>query len=361
MKALKYVVVDEPLSEAEVHPPESYRQLVELSVQSAAELRDRRDVACTACGSAERDLAFEKGGYTYWSCRRCTSLFASPRPSGPQLDWYLHESPAARFRAREDYLGPLRQRALEVATVQGDWVLELLERDRTGDGQEVGAVVDLHTRFPEFLAYLKQRVEASLVTVEPLSPLPEALREDDAVRRVSHLDELAAASCRMVTAFNALEHLEEPAAFVRAAQRALTPGGLLAFTTRSSSGLDIQVLWERCPTVFPADHLNLLSVEGARRLLEDSGFELLEVSTPGQLDVELVERVLNEAPEAEGFPTAAASSGSTRFLRYLLRHRGPEARTGLQQFLQQHLLSSHLRVIARKPRSSGARVAGGGE
>ena len=359
MKALKYVVVDEPLSEAEVHPPDSYRQLVELSLQSAAELRQRRDVDCPACAAAQRDLAFEKGGYTYWCCRRCTTLFASPRPTAARLGWYLHESPAARFRAREEYLEPLRHRALEVATVHGDWVLELLERGPSSRSAGGGAVVDLHTRFPEYLAYLKQQGVAQLITVEPLTALPDALVSAEGVHLNDGLEELAGADCRLLTAFNALEHLEAPAELVRAAHQALAPGGLLAFTTRSSSGLDIQVLWERCPTVFPADHLNLLSVEGVRMMLEAAGFDLLEVSTPGQLDVELVERVLNEAPARATFASEVAPPAATRFLRYLLRHRGPEARTGLQQFLQQHLLSSHLRVIARKRRISEVPIPGG--
>ncbi len=352
MKALKYVVVDEPLSEAEVHPPESYRQLVELSVSSAAELKERRDVDCPACGSSRRQLAFDKSGYTYWSCLGCTTLYASPRPTGALLDWYLRESPAARFRTRQDYRRPLKRRTLEVASLQGEWVLELLDLGR-GPRPLAGAVADLHTRFPEYLELLRRQGLESVITVDPLCPLPDSLTDDGGLRRLDGLTQLADSECRILTAFNALEHLEEPAALARGAYRALAPGGLLALTTRSSSGLDIQVLWRRCPTIFPADHLNLLSVEGVRALLETAGFELLEVSTPGQLDVELVARVLDEHPDFE------SRSGTTRFLRYLLEHRGGEARTHLQHFLQQHLMSSHLRVIARKPETGEARPAGG--
>ena len=348
MNALRYVVVDEPLSEAEVHPPESYRQLVELSVSSATELKERRDIDCPACGSPERQLAFDKSGYTYWSCRSCTTLYVSPRPTGEQLDWYLHESPAARFRTREDYRQPLKRRALEVASHHGDWVLELLEVSGPSHSGE-GSVADLHTRFPEHFEYLRQQGLDSLIAVDPLCPLPESLSAAG-LHRLDSLAQLADGKCRILTAFSALEHVEDPIALARAAFRALAPGGLLALTTRSSSGLDVQVLWSRCPTIFPADHLNLLSVEGVRALLETAGFELLEISTPGQLDVELVARVLRENPGFE-----SSRSGTTRFLRYLLEQRGQDARSGLQQFLQQHLLSSHLRVIARKPRAAEAR------
>ncbi len=356
MNALRYVVVDEPLSEAEVHPPESYRQLVELSVTSAAELRERRDIDCPACASKERQLAFDKSGYTYWSCRECATLYASPRPTGALLDWYLRESPAAQFRNRQDYRQPLKRRALEVASVYGEWVLELLEHG-SPSRPRAGSVVDLHTRFPEYFEFLQQQGLESLITVGALCPLPESLSAAG-LRRLDSLARLDDGECRLLTAFNTLEHLENPAALAEGAFRALAPGGLLALTTRSSSGLDIQVLWQHCPTIFPADHLNLLSVEGVRTLLEAAGFELLEISTPGQLDVELVARVLGEMPASD--PTGAGSTaGATRFLRYLLEHRDADARSGLQHYLQQHLLSSHLRVIARKPRAGETFPKGG--
>lgn len=355
MNALRFVVVDEPLSEAEVHPPESYRQLVELSSSSAAELKERRDVDCPACGSPERQLAFDKSGYTYWSCRECTTLFVSPRPTGPLLDWYLHESPAARFRTRQDYRRPLERRAREVASFHGEWVLELLEHGDPTRSQ-AGAVADLHTRFPEYFEFLDQQGLESLIAVDPLCPVPDALTAAG-LRRLDGLAQLTDAECRLLTAFNTLEHLEDPSALAHGAFRALAPGGLLALTTRSSSGLDIQVLWQHCPTIFPADHLNLLSVEGVRTLLETVGFELLEISTPGQLDVELVTRVLREQPELDA-SGAGSAAGATRFLRYLLDQRGADARSGLQNYLQQHLLSSHLRVIARKPRA-GETLTGG--
>lgn len=352
MNALKYVVVDEPLSEAEVHPPESYRQLVDLSVSSAAELKERRDVDCPACGSQERWLAFDKAGYTYWNCDGCTTLYASPRPTGTLLDWYLHESPAARFRNREDYRRPLERRAQEVVNHNGEWVMELLEHGGWPSAP-AGPVADLHTRFPEHFEWLRRQGLERLIAVDPLCALPDSLTADSGLRRLADLTQLADSECQILTAFNALEHLEEPAALAREAFRALAPGGLFALTTRSSSGLDIQVLWRRCPTIFPADHLNLLSVEGVRTLLETAGFELLEISTPGQLDVELVARVLEENPGFE-----SARGGTTRFLRYLLGQRGADARSGLQHFLQQHLMSSHLRVIARKLEAGEAPPAG---
>lgn len=340
MTVIKYVVVDEPLSEAEVHPPESYRRLVELSVAAAAQLETRPAEGCPACGESAAEAAFSRHGFEYTRCRLCATLYADPRPDATGLAWYLHESDAARYRRRDDYRAPLERHAREVAHLRADWVQEILR----AHGCREGAVVDFQTRSSAFLEALVVQRLAPVLAVDPLLELSDRLRENGVGRRGA-LADLAEASCRIVTAFDVLEHVAEPRALAAEAYRALAPGGLLTLTARSASGLDIQVLWGDCPTLFPADHLNLLTVEGIRALLEGAGFEILEISTPGQLDVELVERTLAENPAID----------VPRFLRYLFEHRGRDTKARLQQFLQQHLLSSHLRVIARKRGQANSR------
>jgi hypothetical protein len=116
----------------------------------------------------------------------------------------------------------------------------------------------------------------------------------------------------------------------------LVAGGFLVVTARSGSGFDVQVLWENAD-VTPLEHLNLISVEGLQTALPRSGFEILEFSTPGQLDVQVVERLRKER-----------GAVLPRFLEYLLSHRDALCHEKFQDFIQEQRLSSHLRLIARK-------------
>ena len=75
-----------------------------------------------------------------------------------------------------------------------------------------------------------------------------------------------------------------------------------------------------------------------RTLLTATGYDVVEISTPGQLDVQMIERMLEEQPDVE----------VPRFVRYFLAHRDRRAKRSLQQFLQENRLSSHLRLVARK-------------
>lgn len=336
---MKQVVVNEQLDEVEVHPPGFYERLVDICVSSARDLLAQADrfneTACPACASAERIPAFEKHDYKYWSCQNCATLYVSPRPSRAQLDYYLLDSPVAAFRDSNEYRQIMTNRTKDLVAYRADWSSELCARNRCNNHQPL---IDIETRTPDYLALLRRWQGNPLISVKPLGALTTSWNEPiDGVTVADNLADLAGVEARLITAFDVLEHEVNPLALMQAAHAALAAGGLLVITTRSGSGFDIQILWEHA-TVFPVEHINLISVEGIRTLLGLTGFEIVEESTPGQLDVQMIERIIREQPEIE----------LPRFLGYFLRHRDRYAKRRLQQFLQENLLSSYLRIVARK-------------
>ena len=87
----------------------------------------------------------------------------------------------------------------------------------------------------------------------------------------------------------------------------------------------------------PPQHINLLSIEGMRDLMRRADLEIVELTTPGNLDVDIVENALARDPL---LPVP-------RFVRYMLRSRDAATREQFQAFLRASLLSSHVRVVAR--------------
>jgi hypothetical protein len=134
-----------------------------------------------------------------------------------------------------------------------------------------------------------------------------------------------------------LDRVDDPQALVQSVARHLVAGGLLFVTALVASGFDMAVLGLKNLYLCPPDRTNCFSLSGLSRLLTDAGFALVEVSTPGVLDVEVVQAHVAHDPT---IPLSI-------FERRLIEAEG-HACEQLQAFLQQQGLSSFARVVAWK-------------
>jgi hypothetical protein len=143
------------------------------------------------------------------------------------------------------------------------------------------------------------------------------------------------AGAKAFVSFELFEHLHSPAVFLNHLKSIMDPGDLFLFTTLSGTGVDIQVLWENSKSVSPPHHLNFLNPNSIRILLDRIGFEILEVTTPGVLDIDILSN--NQDMIKDHFWstfTASASESTKRKWQSLITDSG---------------WSSHMMVICRKP------------
>jgi SAM-dependent methyltransferase len=81
----------------------------------------------------------------------------------------------------------------------------------------------------------------------------------------------------LVCSFQTLDHLSDPVAVLRTTHRILKPGGLAYFITHNVDGLQAKLLGEKSP-IIDVEHIYLFNKATLRRLLESTGFDVLEVS-----------------------------------------------------------------------------------
>lgn len=143
--------------------------------------------------------------------------------------------------------------------------------------------------------------------------------------------------CEAAVLLESLDRVDDPAALIEAVSGCLVDGGLLFVTALVASGFDVAVLGTRNLYLYPPDRANCFSLQGLSALLERYGFTLLEVSTPGVLDVEIVQTHCQRDPTIPLSP----------FERQLLQSE-PETRQSFQTFLQQRGMSSFARLVGRK-------------
>ncbi len=330
---MKHVVVQSDLQEADIRPPELLSRFRELSIEDSArffaESADRVAVACPACGIDAAETAFSRQTFDYRQCSACESLFVSPRPSPDRLADYYAGSRAVSYRA-EHLMRATSEARRSLLRANANWMGRLLDEN---GGSRSRAYGDIGTNFP----VLFEEVAAlglfdRCFAIDPLPELAAACSAAGATVVSQPVEPLAA-----LTLFEQLEHQFSPLATLRAGHALLAPGGMIFITTRTIMGFDLLTLWDKTPYIFVPEHLNLLSLAGLSLLFEAAGFEIIELSTPGQLDVELTRMAAAADPSIE----------LPRFLAKLLARR-PEAHEEFQAFLQKHRLSSHVRIAARR-------------
>jgi SAM-dependent methyltransferase len=329
----------ERLAEDEIRPDALAAGQEAAYARDLARLRRRLpefvETACPACGQSRHAPAFEKYGFAFRACGDCETIYMSPRPSREVMaDYYAssenyayyatHIFPASEESRREKIHKPWLKRILDYCDRYAVPRGVLLEA-----GPGFGTFAELATKSGAF-----RRV----VAVEPTPEMAAACRArgvevveariEDAARSVGDVD--------VVVSFEVIEHLFEPATFVEHCAAILPRGGLLVLSCPNGLGFEVALLGAKSLAV-DSEHVNLFNPRSLALLAERSGFEVLEVTTPGRLDAELVRDV-----------ALAGGIDLDPFLKRVLLDEWDRLGWPFQQFLAANALSSHMWLAARR-------------
>jgi len=292
-------------------------------------------VPCPACAADEGTPALEKDGFSYARCPQCRTMYMTPRPSPDVLVefyatsrnyayWNEHIFPASEEARREKIFRPRAER-----------VAGFVERYGTG----TRALVEVGAGFGTFCEEISARgLFRRVVGIEPTPDLAETCRQRgiEVIDRPIEEVNLPGGIADVVASFETIEHLFSPREFVQRCAELLAPGGLLVLTCPNGLGFDVLVLGARSSAV-DNEHLNYFNPESLAQVVRKCGLEVLEVSTPGKLDAELVRKqALDGEIDLETQP----------FLRRVLLDDWERVGAPFQQFLADNLLSSHMWLVA---------------
>lgn len=323
------------MKENEIRPQsifDEYLRLTEIDTTTFFSDAEKTILSCPACGDCGT-TAFEKNGFTYTECQNCLTLYVSPRPVRGAFERYYTDSPSTRFWATTFY------KETESARREKLWKPKaLLIKDKISQFAHVSEIVDIGGGYGTFAEEIRSLTGCSVTIIEPSKHLAEVCRSKGFPVVEKFLESVVEGDFeegrRCFVSFELFEHLYAPADFLRCLSRLMSSGDIFIFTTLNGAGVDIQVLWEHSKAVSPPHHLNFFNPSSVNILLESCGFETLEISTPGKLDVNIIENNIQHV--------------SDRFWRTFFRVATERDKQDLQEYVSSHLLSSHMMVVCRK-------------
>jgi SAM-dependent methyltransferase len=232
------------------------------------------EVPCGLCGSSRAELRFADPPYRVVRCSDCTLIYVTPRREEAKLramyevDYW--RSPSAKEFGYTDYL---RDEPLYRRTYRRRFAAIRRHHPKPGRVLDVGCAAGF------FLSIAKE--EGWSCTGVEVSPAMAAFARERYgldVRLGSLLEQgFSPATFDLVTFWDVIEHLPDPAAALREARRLLAPGGLVLVETQNVGSAFARLLGRRWQHYKHAEHLYHFDPATVRQLLELTGFEVIDL------------------------------------------------------------------------------------
>lgn len=334
---ISYISINLYMKEIDIRPKEIFSKYRKLSKEDALNnfpSAARKEINCIACDSKKLEPQFEKHGFKYSMCLECGSLFHSPRADLNAFDNFYKNSKSSIFWATEFFPSVMDARRELVFAPKAKEILSKTQELNI----DIDKIADIGAGYGIFLEeWEKISNTKTLTAIEPSSEMAEICRSKGFdVYELMVEDINKKINANLTVCFEVLEHAHDPFQFIMSLKNVMHSNGYLLLTTLSVDGFDIQQLWSHSDQISPPHHINFLSIQGFELMFARAGFDIVEISTPGKLDVDIV---INSDYFAD------TELSSSKFFKQILLDESK--RKSFQQYLSDNLISSHIWVLAK--------------
>jgi 2-polyprenyl-3-methyl-5-hydroxy-6-metoxy-1,4-benzoquinol methylase len=300
---------------------------------------------CPVCGHQQWDeLEKFHGTYGVAKCQRCASAYVNPAPNLEALIDYYNNC-ACNMMLQDLYKKRSVSKASPILDERVQSILTFV-RTRIGHQAEPVRVLEIGCGSGRFLANLRGVLiqqglhdRVHLVGVD-IDKNAIALNTDENLELhgvpIEEFAEKTQEQFDIVLHFELVEHLGDPAGFVKRCRGLLKEGGAMVFTTPNDLGFENVASGYNgfrliAHSIFPPMHLNAFSTQNISVFLLRCGFAVKSIATPGNLDADMVSLMKEDLSD----PAYHAFAGLS------------DQEKGLfQQLIKKLSCSSHMLVVA---------------
>lgn len=332
------------LKEDEIRPKNAQKIATDLrieDIQSMFYKNEKLDhdcfveVTCPACGRDSNSFEFEKDGFKFNRCNYCNTLYVSPRPNENKLLEYYGHSKSIEYFTKEILEKTKEIRKQMIFKPRAQKIIDLLANIQLkrnvlvdvggGNGLFLESLDSAGAGFEKYINVEPSNEGANLTLERGFDVFNGFIEDFNSDIKID-----------LITAFELIEHLFDPMAFLNKISSLLNAGGVFILTTPNIEGFDLLLLGSKSDNIGAPNHLNYFNPQSIKILLEKCNFEIIHIETPGVLDLNIIENKINSEIEIDD-----------KFVSFLLR-KDKQTKDNFQKFLMDNNLSSNMMVIARK-------------
>jgi 2-polyprenyl-3-methyl-5-hydroxy-6-metoxy-1,4-benzoquinol methylase len=229
---------------------------------------------CLACGARGVHWT-SKAGRDVWRCRSCALVWV---PDGLVVgeggaSIYEGDTPIFLQDGNEQYY--LDETNLTSCRLKVDWIADVLPKG--------AKLLDAGANFGHFLSVARDRWDA--VGVELSRAAVEWSKQHFGVNNhaasIYDLPSELAGPYDAVTLFDVIEHVPQPKEALAALRKVLRPGGYLFLSTPDMGSAVARAMGPRWHYLDPIQHIVLFNRANLSRLLDEAGFDVVDVRTFG--------------------------------------------------------------------------------
>lgn len=307
--------------------------------------------SCPFCGLDDPELEPPfADAFPVSRCRACNSLYVNPVPTDAQLKSFYSESEPIRI-LNDIYTRRSRQSAGFVSDTRLDKVMSCFAK-LSSDHDDGLSVLEVGCNNGRFIEGLVAKAEDAKVIVNRAigididdTVLPDSRSGGPEYYAIDLHEAALQQEFRnrfdLVCHFELIEHLTDPARFMKDAAEILRPGGFMVFTTPNAAGMEMEAAGYNeyrlmSHAIFPPMHLNAFSVYNVTLFAVRCGYRMISMETPGRLDVDCAIRYVQKGGAGESIFQSLAELDEDRLAIF-------------QALVARLRASSTLLVVLQKP------------
>lgn len=293
-----------------------------------------KKVKCPACDSDYSKKYMVKEKFNYQICKNCDTFYLSPRAPLKVLNAFYKNSSTYNFFNKYIYPKSEKARRSKIFLPRIKKIIALCKKYKI---KKKPTILEIGAGIGSF-CYLakKSKFFSEIKAIEPsVENVKHARKKGLDVFEGTVEKFRTKKKYDLIVNFEVLEHLHSPKFFLKLIKKYLKNNGIIFLTCPNGMGFDIQRLKEKSDSI-DHEHLNYFNPKSIKILFEKNGYTIINVSTPGQLDANIVKnKIVQKKYKIK----------KNDFFKKI--YNDDELVANFQEFLVQNGLSSNMLVVAK--------------